>query len=450
MSAARASTDLVVIGAGPKAVAIAVKAHVLNELGYERLRVTLVEQHEVAASWTGGNGFTTGLDVLGTRPEKDLGFPYQSSSRLGDQRIDAAMFRFSWQSHLVQIGEYRRWVDTGASPPTHREVARYLSWALSRATQGVQLQMATVTGIDLDDEGWRVQCETMGGARETLLAQRGLVLTGAGIPRLVPYPKEVAHRIILPSMTPTQLESVYLVPNSRVCIVGSGESAVTIALALARRYGDDLELTFVAPTLPYSRAESFLENSVYSDPQLVAWGRLAEEQRHEFVRRTDRGVMSPAALAQLARHRRLSFVIGRVRELQLSCNGLAKVVVDQPEEVVRQEFDAVAICIGSSPWGGLMRLLGDSRVQVEARIGGSLNEESTVIRQLDGSFALRGLAPRLHLPALAGLLHGPGFANLSCLGSLSDCILSAYVSRPQPNGETTVSSNANLLRVGAR
>lgn len=426
--------DVVVVGAGPKAAAIAAKAHVLNELGFGPIQVIVVEGHEVAASWTGRHGFTSGLEVLGTRPEKDVGFPYQSASRLGagGRQVDAAMLRFSWQSHLVQTGEYRRWVDTGAPHPTHRELARYMSWVLARAVHGVQLRLATVTGIRLDEGGWRLQCKTAGGAPETLVAERGLILTGPGAPRSLPYAPEVAHRILTPSMTPAELQAIDLGPTSRICVVGSGESAVSVALWLTRRYGEDLELTFVAPSLPYSRAESFLENSVYSDPQLVAWGQLAESQRQEFVRRTDRGVMSPAALAQLARHRKLAFIVGRVRELELSRNGLAKVVVDQPEEVVRHEFDAVAVCAGSCPLTGLSRLLGEAMAEVEARADCSLADEPTVMRRLDAALALRGLVPRLHLPALSGLAHGPGFANLSCLGSLSDSVLSAYVPQAMP------------------
>ena len=337
MIVASESADLVVIGAGPKAAAIAAKAHVINELGLGPIRVTLVERREVAASWTGRNGFTSGREVLGTRPEKDVGFPYQSSSRLGTngQAIDAAMLRFSWQNYLVQIGEYRRWVDAGAAAPTHRELAQYLTWVVSRATLGVTLKMATVSRVNLDDEGWRLDCEPAGGRKEILRAERGLVLTGPGVPRSIPFAEDVGHRIITPAMKQTELASIYLVPTSRVCIIGSGESAASIALWLVRRFGDDLELTFVAPTLPYSRAESFLENSIYSEPQLVDWGHLPESHRQEFVRRTDRGVMSPTALAELARHRKISFVVGRARKLQLSGNGLAEVVVDQSEEVVR-------------------------------------------------------------------------------------------------------------------
>jgi mycobactin lysine-N-oxygenase len=430
MRAPKTTADLIVIGAGPKGVAIAVKLHVLNALGYGPLRAILVERKEVASSWTGRHGFTTGDETLGTRPEKDLGFPYQSGAWFSstDSRIDEAMLRFSWQSHLVCLGEYRRWVDMGVPAPTHREMARYLAWALERATNGVELRLAAVSRVELDDRGWSVECEGPNGLCQSLRATRGLVLTGPGTPSVLPHASEVAHRILYPSMTKEALEAVYVRRGGRVCIIGCGESAASMALWMIRRHGSELDLTFVAPTLPYSRSESFLDNAVYSDSRLLDWSHLTEGQRMEFVRRTDRGVMSPVALAQLARHRKLSFVVGRVREIQLDRTGLVKAIVDQPDEFIRQEFDAVAVCVGSSPISGLTRLLGSSRGEIERRLACSLGDEYAVTRLLDSALALRGLNPRLHLPSMAWLLHGPGFANLSCLGALSDCVLSAYLS----------------------
>lgn len=429
MTAAGRSVDLAVLGGGPKAVALAAKAHVLNELGYGPLRVALVERREVAASWTGRHGFTNGAELLGTRPEKDVGFPYQSTDRFGasGRQIDAAMFRFSWQNYLVQAGEYRRWVDSGVPNPSHNELARYLAWVLDQVVDGVWFHRAEVTGLALQADAWRLSCRNADGTTESIVAERGLVLTGPGEPKSLPYAQEVAHRIIRPAMTADELRAVDVPSSGRVCIVGLGESAASVALSLIRSCGPDLDLTFVAPSLPYSRAESFLENAVYSDPELMAWQRLSEGDRREFVRRTDRGVMSPAALSQLARHRKLSFVLGRVVRIALSRNGLARVEVGQPDEIVRQEFDAVAICIGSSPLGALLGLLKASRAEVEAKLGCSLSDESSVVRHMDGALALRGLVPRLHLPALAGLAHGPGFANLSCLGKLSDVILCDHI-----------------------
>ncbi len=425
--------DVAVLGAGPKAAAIASKTHVLQELGYGPLRVAVLEQREVAASWTGRHGFTSGVELLGTRPEKDVGFPYQSARSWGPRgrEIDQRMIQFSWQSHLVELGEYHHWVDAGAPCPEHRQLARYVSWVLSRATLGVEVRMARVMAIGLHPDGWLLSCETPSGGREYVLAEQGLVLTGPGASRQLSCAKEVAHRVISPAATTAETRAMCVPRNGRVCIVGSGESAVALALSLAREFGDDLELTFVAPSLPYSRSETFLENSVYSDPQIVGWRQLSEADRREFIRRTDRGVMSPDAVAQLSRYRNLSFIVGRVREVKLGESGRATVVIDHLEQAERRDFDLVANCTGCCPLTGLVSLLGETARAVEERLGFVLTDEASVKRTLDTTLALDGLTPRIHIPALAGLVHGPGFANLSCLGSLSDHILSAYLQEAQ-------------------
>lgn len=429
--AAALRVDVAVLGAGPKAAAIASKAHVLRELGYGPLRILVLEQREVAASWTGRHGFTSGCERLGTRPEKDVGFPYQSARHWGPRGrdVDRRMMEFSWQSHLVELGEYRRWIDAGAPCPEHRELARYVSWVLERANHGTEVKLARVAAIALHPDGWLLACDTPSGARENVLVEQGLVLTGPGAPRQLQRAQEIAHRVITPAGTTAETRAMSVPPRGRICIVGSGESAISLALSLTREFGDSLELTFVAPSPPYSRAETFLENSVYSDPEVIGWRQLAEPARQEFIRRTDRGVMSPDAVAQLSRHRNLSFVVGRVREVTTGESGRASVVLEPPEGGEARplrDFDLVANCMGSCPLTALIGLLGETTRTVEERLGFALTEAS-VKRGLDATLALAGLAPRIHLPALASLAHGPGFANLSCLGSLSDHILSAYL-----------------------
>jgi mycobactin lysine-N-oxygenase len=438
VTAAVTRADVVVLGAGPKAAALASKAHVLDQLGYGPLRIVVVEQREVAASWTGRHGFTSGFELLGTRPEKDVGFPYQSARHWGPagQEIDRLMLQFSWQSHLVEIGEYRRWVDAGVPYPEHHAVARYVDWVLSRAHRCTELRLARVTALGLRPAGWLLDCETAAGGREQLLAERGLVLTGPGVARPLACAPEVAHRIVSPAATTVETRALAVPPGGRICIVGSGESAVSLALALIREFGEGLRLTFVAPSLPLTRVESFLENAVYSDPQLVGWRGLAEADRQEFIRRTDCGVMSPDAVARLARHRHLDFVLGRVREVAVGEHGCARVTIDPAEEGSRaaepqfRDFDLVANCMGSCPLTTLLDLLGEAAGTVERCLGLALRDKGMVQRALDATLALAGLTPRLHLPALAGLVHGPGFANLSCLSSLSDHILSAYLGGP--------------------
>src|SRR5258708_15960492 len=77
---ATASTPiLLVVGAGPKAVAIAAKRHMLAKLGYPMPHVRIIDRRGVATNCTGNTGFTDGHQFLGTRPEKDIGFPYLSA-----------------------------------------------------------------------------------------------------------------------------------------------------------------------------------------------------------------------------------------------------------------------------------------------------------------------------------------------------------------------------------
>jgi hypothetical protein len=67
------------------------------------------------------------------------------------------------------------------------------------------------------------------------------------------------------------------------------------------------------------------------------------------------------------------------------------------------------------PYCGLLSLLSDdSQALLEKHIGIALNDELSVIRGLDGTSVARSYASH-YLPALAGLVRGSGFANLSAL-----------------------------------
>lgn len=63
---------LLVVGAGPKAVAITAKRHMLAKLGYPTPHVRIIDRQGVATHWTGKAGFTDGHQFLGTRPKKDI------------------------------------------------------------------------------------------------------------------------------------------------------------------------------------------------------------------------------------------------------------------------------------------------------------------------------------------------------------------------------------------
>ncbi|MEJ8630188.1 hypothetical protein P0F65_10725 [Sphingomonas sp. I4] len=65
---------LAVIGAGPKAAALAAKAYCLQQQGIP-VAVTVFERNEIGANWTGDFGYTDGIQRLCTPAERDLGFP---------------------------------------------------------------------------------------------------------------------------------------------------------------------------------------------------------------------------------------------------------------------------------------------------------------------------------------------------------------------------------------
>ncbi|MFE2140780.1 SidA/IucD/PvdA family monooxygenase [Streptomyces sp. NPDC059456] len=421
--------DIVIVGAGPKGAALAAKAHVLNELGVTSLRVRILERAEVASHWTGRHGWTTGTELLGTRAEKDIGFPYDSTGRFGSlgKEIDARMRLFSWQSHLVDAGRYRGWVDAGQPRPTHRQFAAYLAWVLDRAVTGVRLQHAEVTAIRHGGGHWRLESRDADDGTPGSTVCAGLVLTGHGVPNSLLHDPRVASRLITAAEPREHVRARDLGPGSRVCLVGAGESAASFAQFLWDTFGEDIAVSVISPSLPRSRAESPAEDMVYSDPGTAGWTHLPEAQRREFINRTDRGVISPAAMTALARNTGLTYVMGRVRFVDLSPTGRARVIVDQPDEVLREDCDLVVNCTGTSPLAQFRSLLDPaSAAEVEGRLAAPLADTGALMREIDPSLALRGLRPRLHVPALAGLAQGPGFANLSSLGLLSDRVLGVY------------------------
>jgi hypothetical protein len=105
----------------------------------------------------------------------------------------------------------------------------------------------------------------------------------------------------------------------------------------------------------------------------------------------------------------------------------------------RVRYDQAIVALGPDPLSFLRELLdATSTAEVLRQTGlGALVDEA-VEECIGPHLELVGLHPWLHLPAFAGVLHGPGFANLSCLGRLSDFVLASYVREAeQLNGHET-------------
>ncbi len=425
-----ANHDLIVVGAGAKAAGLATKVHVLNSLGLARISMKVVEATEVAASWKGRNGMTSGEEPLAVTPIKDVGFPYRSHVEFGEagEAIDAALASFTWQQHMISRRRYARWVDAGSPPVRHRDYGEYLSWVLERATEGVTHLRARVSQVTIDEAGerWVVEAEEDGGSsRHTAGA---LVLTGPGIHRAFPHEPAVAERVFHCDSKRSEFARI---PADRACdvaIVGGGESALSATMFL-RGLRPRCKFTIYTPLLPMSRGESFLENRVFSDPDAVGWEALDEVTRRDFVKHSDRGVFDPPSLAAIAYDDRVGFVTGRVGDVGAAADGDGvRVIYDSPQGEASAAHDYVANCTGFDLLAQMRTLFPDAvRREIERRSGPLWERPAGSEVPIGRHLELRGMSPRLQIPGLAGPSQGPGFANLGALGLLSNRVLQPLV-----------------------
>jgi cation diffusion facilitator CzcD-associated flavoprotein CzcO len=407
---------LAVIGAGPKGIAIAAKARALAQAGLAPPRVVLIERSGVAGNWTGGQGYTNGVLPLGTPAEKDIGYPYAQSWGEASGDVTAAMAEFSWQRYLIGHRAYADWVDRGRLRPTHRQWAAYLRAVA--ATCEADIVAGEVAGLEADGERWR-----LGLAGGGTVEADGVVFTGAGPPvEIAGQPRD--HPRVLDGRSYWLRESgLARQVAQNICVIGSGESAASIVISLAKRCHKLSTVDVLASKgVLYSRGESYDENRFYSDPG--DWPQLAESHRREFLERTDRGVFSLQAEAVLNRSRGVRTLAGRATGIEAGDRQVV-VAIEYGPERERVVYDLVVVAIGfDGRW--FERLLGDeARLRLEQARGGDDLE-----RRIDVDLAVAGLRPPLHLPVLAGLAQGPGFPNLSCLGLLSDRVLYQYVAPP--------------------
>src|SRR5215218_3736010 len=424
-------SDILVVGAGAKAAALAAKIHTINSLGLGEISMTVIEKTEPAASWFGRNGMTSGEEPLAIPPIKDVGFPYQSSrlfGPLGDE-IDAALLPFTWQRFAMERHEYAAWVNSGSPSVRHCDYGEYLGWVLERATEGVSVYDGRVTEVTLADEhdAWQVEVAERGSPQDPERhSGRNLVLTGPGVHRHFPHDPDVEPRVLHCDSRREEFSRVPEREEVEIAIVGGGESALS-ALVFLRDLRPQARLTIYTPTLPLSRGESFLENRVFADPDNVGWEHLDLQTRRDFVKHCDRGVFDQTVLARIADDDHLSFVTGRAVHVSLAAGGDAAVLeYESPEtsELMSEPYDFVINCTGFDLLRQLRGLFPDAvRDEVEEQCGplwdGPPQGEVPVGRGLE----LEGVRPRLHIPGLGGLRQGPGFANLGSLGLLANRVL---------------------------
>ncbi|MFD9721383.1 SidA/IucD/PvdA family monooxygenase [Streptomyces sp. NPDC059076] len=402
-----------VVGAGPKALATAAKSQVLRELGIPVPRVVVVEPHGVGANWTAVGGRTNGRPRLSTSPEKDLGFPY-ASDVYGPltTEINTRMQQFSWAGYLVSRGEYATWVDSGRPSPRHATWAGYLRWAADR--MDFPLVRGLVCGLEISDGQWEVTVEGVEGGEATLYLDQ-MMISGPG-----------PHDGLLAGDATCSVEEFWRlgldtgVAEPSVAVVGGGETAAAIVEYLMHQHAGPTTVISPQPVV-YSRGEGYFENALYSSPE--RWRDLSEQDRRDVIARTDRGVFSPRAIGAITTDAGVEHQQGTVVSLD-RVDGRTELVLSNPgrsDRVLR--FDVVIDATGARPdW--FLDLFGTvARKAVYRAIGDATNGVRALERRIGPDLSLSGVSPRLLLPTLAGYEQGPGFANLSSLGLLSDRVL---------------------------
>jgi mycobactin lysine-N-oxygenase len=443
---ARSECTLLVMGAGPKGLALAAKRAVLAQLGYPVPRVALIDYQGVAAHWSGASGYTDGRQLLGTRPEKDLGFPYASTC-WGDAHtntsISQKMLLLSWHSYLVANDRYENWIDRGRTRPSHGEWSGYLRWVAQNID--LTLYAARVQRIALTQDGrrWELACQPSTAEEGDAFTLRGdgLVMTGPGTALTIPgqplqHPRVMDGNTFWRRIEEFEHLRARLAAPLNIGVVGTGETAAAIVVALADTFRERAYIEVISPNgVLYSRDEGFEENRLFSDPDgrwarlhgghqhEANWLRLREEERREFVRRTDRGVFSLHAMQEINQAENVRSVLGTARSMQAVDTGVF-LDVAYGSKVERDLYDYVIVARGfDSLW---FAALFDERTAALLREKTADLDPQVVERSIDEDLSLHAFTPRLHLPMLAGLAQGPGFPNLSCLGLLSDRVLCAY------------------------
>lgn len=419
---------LAVIGAGPKAIAVAAKAAELRAMGVPAPEVVVVERAGVAANWQAVGGWTDGNHRLGTGPEKDVGFPYRSSlvSRRNAE-LDERMTRHSWQAYLIATGGFAEWVDRGRPAPTHRRWSQYLGWVAEDVGMNVVLGEVEQISVDGDaDSSTGAPRWALRTAEGTVCAD-GLMITGPG----------QAERSVLPGNPRVMSIAQFwhqagkheMITAERVAVIGGGETAASMLNELFRHRVSTI--TVISPTVTlFTRGEGFFENTLFSDP--TGWTGLTLAERRDALARTDRGVFSARVQDALLADDRIRHLRGRVAHavarderirLTLSTNTGGEAV-----ETVHG-FDLVIDGSGADSLWFAPLFSQDALDLLELGLGGPLSSDS-LQEHIGHDLALTDVFPKLFLPGLAGLTQGPGFPNLSCLGLLSDRVLGANLVHP--------------------
>ncbi|MGU3450872.1 FAD/NAD(P)-binding protein [Methylobacterium sp. 391_Methyba4] len=415
-------TRIAIVGAGPKAAAIAAKSRALRECGHaSALEVHAIDRARPGAAWSGGYGYSDGSTPLCTPALRDLGFPY-ASHPYGRDVAEFMLAHFSWTRFLISRGDaYARWVDRGCPAPSHRLFADYIDWAIQGSAD--RLITEEVVGLKHTAAGWRVRV-TSGGLLPD--AYDAVVITGSGPPVA---PLAGATMRVLDGENLWRSESLVRMllddPENPVVVIGAGgTSAAAVSWLMARRFERNPIWIVGSQATLHARIPNAFENRLFGDDD--AWALRSLTQQQQFLDRLDAGAVWAPVLERIADHGNLSYFPGR-----------ADHYATKPAPSGRGHDLWVVVKRGSGPNVRLPAALAVDcrgfdglwfRQLLERPAQAALDAlKQSGVSLVDGTFAVRDPFPHpgLHVPG-SGAAVGPAARNLMALGWMADKLIRKY------------------------
>lgn len=425
--------NIAVVGAGPKAAAIASKAFCLRQEGVE-LSVSVFERSEIGANWTGRHGYTDGVQRLCTPAERDLGFPYLST--FGRDVATLMQSRFSWSSYLVgrpdTADRYAEWVNRGRRPPTHADFANYVSFALDRSETTPLI--GRVTKLIQNDGTWSIrQVEKETGDVVEYDGFHGVVFTGPGPaskkPTQIRDPRVLSGVDFWSSLARIR-KLAERAKDSPIVIIGGGGTAAAITAWFIREAIRTPIILLNNQAMLFTRTTNFFESSLFDDEE--TWLALSANDRTAFTQRLNRGVVWETVTHLLSDAENLTLMPGKATIIRHGNKGKGRALPDLEVEYENAQGThsitaAIAVdATGFDPWAFEVFAPDNMRAELIPE------RRRDLIRTMRADLSLPLDAwPRIHVPNLADAL-GPGFGSLMVLGALADRVLRPYFDEARP------------------
>lgn len=436
--------NLAVIGAGPKAAAIAARVAAIHAWRAAHPaqasavrpppRLHIFERRgRAGAHWFGGDGYTDGMQDVCTPEDSDLVFPARA---LLGSALD--LTPFAWRTFRATLGSM-------PATQTHRHLADYVAWALDQAIElaegGIELHVqANVTRLRRDGAHWLIEA---GGPIATRFD--GVVITSPGPAyRRFDVAKDAEARISNAQAYWSHHRAAIhasIAAGHRVAVIGAGGAAAAICVDALATIHDAMPepggIVLIAPQATlFTRGESRFETEVLT--QTDTWTALPREARRQVAEHLLSGVVFRRVLDRLEGLDYLpAFFVGRAIAAVGHAGHVGLWCVTLDDRATFIEADWVVDASGFDPLWFADLLEEPARAIVRRLPIPTLAEhiddhlrlviEAQMLDDEAQTVPLIGREPGLHVPFLAGGARPPGRASLLQLGIVAEEILQPYL-----------------------